>query len=74
MKKIVHVIIGLNVGGAELMLKRLVLHSQQGGQFRHEVISLTELGLIGADLQAQGIPVHVLGMNSAFHWFKPILS
>lgn len=66
MKKIVHVIIGLNVGGAELMLKRLVLHSQQGGQFQHEVISLTELGLIGADLQAQGIPVHVLGMNSAF--------
>jgi len=66
MKKIVHVIIGLNVGGAELMLKRLVLHSQQVGQFQHEVISLTELGLIGADLQAQGIPVHVLGMNSAF--------
>ena len=66
MKKIVHVIIGLNVGGAELMLKRLVLHSQQGGQFQHEVISLTELGLIGADLQAQGIPVHVLGMSSAF--------
>lgn len=66
MKKIVHVIIGLNVGGAELMLKRLVLHSQQGGQFQHEVISLTELGVIGADLQAQGIPVHVLGMSSAF--------
>lgn len=66
MKKIVHVIIGLNVGGAELMLKRLVLHSQQGGQFQHEVISLTELGVIGADLQARGIPVHVLGMSSAF--------
>ncbi|WP_180122114.1 glycosyltransferase [Acinetobacter sp. YH12086] len=66
MKKIVHIIIGLNVGGAELMLKRLVLHSQKKGNFHHEVISLTELGVIGADLQAQGIPVHVLGMSSAF--------
>lgn len=28
-KKVLHVIIGLNIGGAELMLKRLVLHSQK---------------------------------------------
>lgn len=63
-KKIVHVIIGLNVGGAELMLKRLVLHSQQKGQFHHEVISLTDLGVVGEELTQQGIPVHVVGMTS----------
>lgn len=56
--KVVHIIIGLNVGGAELMLKRLVLHK---GYFKHEVISLMDLGIIGQDLKLQGIPVHTLG-------------
>lgn len=63
-KRVVHVIIGLNVGGAELMLKRLVLHSQKTGQFEHSVISLTDLGVIGPDLQDQGIEVYSLGMKS----------
>lgn len=63
-KKIVHIIIGLNVGGAELMLKRLVLHSQETGQFQHSVISLTDTGAIGLDLQDQGIEVYSLGMTS----------
>lgn len=62
--KIVHVIIGLNVGGAELMLKRLVLHSQKTGKFQHIVISLTDNGVIGPDLQDQGIQVYSLGMTS----------
>ncbi len=66
MKKVVHVIIGLNVGGAELMLKRLVLHSQQNGRFYHEVISLTDLGLVGKELLQQGIPVHTMDMTSIF--------
>lgn len=63
--KIVHIIIGLNVGGAELMLKRLVLNSSQKGQFEHVVISLTDRGVIGADLQSQGIKVYSLRMRSA---------
>ena len=63
-KRVVHIIIGLNVGGAELMLKRLVLHSQKTGQFEHSVISLTYLGVIGPDLQDQGIEVYSLGMKS----------
>lgn len=62
--KIVHVIIGLNVGGAELMLKRLVLHSQKTSQFQHSVISLTDSGIIGSDLEEQSIKVHTLGMKS----------
>lgn len=68
-KKIVHVIIGLNVGGAELMLKRLVLNSQTNGNFQHEVISLTDLGIIGYDLRQAGIPVHTLNMKSIMSLF-----
>ena len=64
--KIVHIIIGLNVGGAELMLKRLVLNSQAKGEFKHEVVSLTDLGVIGADLKKAGIPVYTLNMKSVF--------
>lgn len=69
-KKIVHIIIGLNVGGAELMLKRLVLHSQKKGNFHHEVISLTDLGLIGKDLKEAGIRVYTLNMRSALSIFS----
>lgn len=70
MKKIVHIIIGLNVGGAELMLKRLVLHSQKKGNFHHEVISLTDLGLIGKDLREAGIRVYTLNMSSLLSIFS----
>lgn len=64
MKKIVHVIMSLNIGGAELMLKRLVLHSHQKEQFEHIVITLTDLGVMGPELQNEGITVHSLGMKS----------
>lgn len=62
--KIAHIIIGLNVGGAELMLKRLVLHSSKKDEFEHCVISLTDLGVIGQQLQDAGIEVYSVGMNS----------
>ena len=52
--KIVHIIIGLNVGGAELML----------GKFNHCVISLTDLGPVGQELQEAGIIVSALGLKS----------
>lgn len=63
-KKIVHIIIGLNVGGAELMLKRLVLHGQNNSEFEHCVISLTDLGIIGELLKKEGVSVYGLGMMS----------
>lgn len=63
-KNIVHVIIGLNVGGAELMLQRLVINSNEKNKFEHSVISLTDLGSIGPQLQMTGIKVYSLGMHS----------
>jgi len=62
--KVVHVIIGLNVGGAELMLKRLIeSHRAQPG-IEHSVISLTDKGVLGEQLAKQGVTVHCLGMSS----------
>lgn len=63
-KKITHIIIGLNVGGAELMLQRLVFNSSKKGQFEHLVISLTDLGVIGPKLQQEGIKVFTLNIHS----------
>lgn len=61
---IVHVIIGMNVGGAELMLKRLIeAHRDQPG-IEHSVISLTDKGVLGDRLAKQGVAVHCLGMSS----------
>lgn len=71
-KKVVHIIIGLNIGGAELMLKRLVLNSHRKGLFQHEVISLMDMGPIGIDLEEQGITVHALNMSSIIS--SPIVS
>ncbi|TDB02877.1 glycosyltransferase family 4 protein [Halomonas marinisediminis] len=61
--KAVHVIIGLNVGGAELMLKRLI--EAHGGQpeIVHSVISLTDQGVLGDSLSKQGVKVYCLGMS-----------
>lgn len=64
---VVHIIIGLNIGGAEMMLKRLV--SVGTGSMRHTVISLTDMGKLGKEIQAAGIEVHTLGMCSI--WDSP---
>lgn len=72
MKKILHIIVGLNVGGAELMLKRLVLQGRQDSNFSHAVLSLTDLGVVGESLQSAGITVYTLGMKSFAHLPKAI--
>lgn len=64
-RKILHIIIGLNVGGAELMLKRLVEGLDGKDGMQHSVISLTDLGPVGKQLQDSGISVTALGMKSA---------
>jgi glycosyltransferase involved in cell wall biosynthesis len=63
--RITHVIVGLNVGGAELMLKRLVDASCCGSEVTHDVISLTEVGVVGEQIRSCGVAVRALGMRSA---------
>ena len=64
MLKIAHVIVGMQNGGAEMMLRRLVEAGSQGvNGVMHVVISLTELGYHGTALRAQGVEVHALGLR-----------
>lgn len=60
---IVHVITGLNVGGAETMLYRL-LSKPRYSEHKHVVISLTGEGFFGSKLKAEGIEVHCLELRS----------
>ena len=55
--KILHIIIGLDVGGAELMLKRLIESHQGNINYNHSVISLTLLGKVGAQLKEIDVEV-----------------
>ncbi len=64
--KILHIIIGLNVGGAEIMLKRLVQSSLGNKGLANEVVSLTQLGVIGIQLENMGVRVTVLNIKSIF--------
>lgn len=60
--KILHVITGLDVGGAETMLYRLVTNMDPA-HFESRVVSLIAPGPMGAKLTAAGIPADSLNMQ-----------
>jgi len=60
--KIVHIISGLNTGGAEVMLRELLRHSPRR-DFEAQVISLSDVGPIGQSIRALGFKVSSLGMR-----------
>lgn len=67
MKVIAHVIIGLDCGGAEMMLRRLIetnLSKSSENKNKHYVISLTDLGFHGEFLRKQGISIYTMGLGS----------
>ncbi|MDC4955193.1 glycosyltransferase [Acinetobacter baumannii] len=59
MKKILHIITGLNDGGAEGVLSRMCLLEPD----KHQVISLMDMGKYGNILKKAGIPVYCMNMN-----------
>ncbi len=59
---ILHLITGLETGGAEGMLSRLVAHGDPG-RFASVVVSMTDAGTVGARIAAGGIPLETLGMR-----------
>lgn len=65
-RKIIHVITGLDTGGAEMMLYKL-LSKMNRDEFDAQVISLTDIGPVGKKIQGLGLTVRALGMN------RPIL-
>lgn len=68
--KIVHIIIGLGVGGAERFLSRLIGSHSDDPRFDHTVVSLTTLGVIGKELEDSGTTVYCLGLTSSIGLFK----
>ena len=61
--KVVHVITGLGRGGAESVLLQLCSASQ-GSELQHTVISLTDRGDMASGLEAAGVRVIDLGIDS----------
>ncbi|MGI9301239.1 MAG: glycosyltransferase [Gammaproteobacteria bacterium] len=59
---ILHFITGLETGGAEMMLYKLLLSTDQS-RLRHAVVCLTGGEAVGSRIRALGIPVHMLGMK-----------
>ncbi len=60
--KIVHIITGLNTGGAEVMLRELLRHCPRP-EFDSQVISLTDIGPIGQSIRDLGFKVSSLRMR-----------
>lgn len=60
--EILHIITGLGVGGAEMMLFRLLAHSQKVGT-PTAVLSLTELGHVGKKIERLKVPVFSLELK-----------
>ena len=64
--KILHIIVGLDGGGAERNLKRLIDAHAGDSRYQHSVVSLTTIGDIGGALRDSGIEVRALNMRSPF--------
>jgi glycosyltransferase involved in cell wall biosynthesis len=61
MKRIVHIITGLDTGGAEMWLYRLI--SRLSPAYQSHVISLTDIGDVGKLIKELGISVEAVGMR-----------
>lgn len=59
---VLHLITGLDTGGAELMLARLAPRLEGRGISNH-IVSMTNLGSIGSRLREQGLSVDALGLT-----------
>ncbi len=59
--KIVFVITNLVMGGAEMMLYKLLSRLDRA-RFSAKVVALMEIGPMGKKIQSLGVPVHALGM------------
>lgn len=61
--RVLHVITGLEPGGAERFLERLVLASD-ARRARHRIVSLKPPGAVGQSLKLAGVPVRTLDAES----------
>jgi len=59
---VLHVITDLEIGGAEMMLAKLV-RRMDPSRYKNHVVSLTGRGPLAESLDSIGVPVHSLGMT-----------
>ncbi len=59
--RVLHVITALNGGGAEMMLHHLLRASDP--EMTQEVVSLTDRGIVGDQIEQLGVRTHALGMR-----------
>lgn len=64
-KRILHIITGLNTGGAETMIHKLCKYRSQ--KVEYKVLSLTSFGPIAKKIEATGVEVQALGL-----WKSPL--
>lgn len=69
-KKVLHLITGLEVGGAEMMLLRILPLLENS--FSNEVCCIKGRGPIGDLLKQKGIPVHYLDLSLSSGVFLPL--
>jgi glycosyltransferase involved in cell wall biosynthesis len=62
MFRILHIIVDLDPGGAEVMLHRLLTRTDRA-RFEPRVLSLTTEGAVAAQIRTLGVPVYSLGMK-----------
>ena len=62
MIRLAHIVSDLDVGGAEVMLAKLV-GGMDRARFSNTVISLTDEGQLGERIASSGVAVHTLGMK-----------
>ena len=63
--RILHIISGLSIGGAEMMLYKLLSASDRN-YFNPIVISLTDFGTLGENIKLLDIPVYKIDMSAGF--------
>lgn len=71
-KVVLHIINGLETGGAEMMLYK-ILSKTNRQRFKPIVISLIDRGTLGDRIEALGIPVYPIGMEAGKLPLKGIL-
>ncbi len=64
--KILHLITGLDTGGAEMMLYKL-LSKIDKNEFNNIVVSITDIGPVGEKIRTLRIPVYALKMKSGIN-------
>jgi glycosyltransferase involved in cell wall biosynthesis len=72
--RVIHLITGLNQGGAEAMLEKLLLTARRiNPEIEQSVISLGPPGVVGSRLARAGVPVESLGLKASPQSLKQLL-